>query len=163
MLRSSPGSREGTEMTKANTSTIDSIPHRPPFLFVDEVVEWADGRIVTTKFADPAADFFKGHYPGNPIMPGVLICECCFQAAALLIAQRIGGYKAELGAPVLTRIQDAKFKRIVRPGETLRVEVTIDDEVGGAYYCSGKASVDGQLAVRVSFACMLAQNGEPAA
>jgi 3-hydroxyacyl-[acyl-carrier-protein] dehydratase len=133
------------------------IPHRPPFLFVDEVVEIDDQRIVTRKTIDAASDFFRGHYPHNPVMPGVLLCECCFQAGALLIATKIGGYDQSQGVPVLTRITDARFKRIVRPGETVDVEAVLDDELDGAYFMIGRASVEGRLAVRVTFACMLAE------
>jgi 3-hydroxyacyl-[acyl-carrier-protein] dehydratase len=138
------------------TDTIDltAIPHRPPFLFVDEIVEVSETRILTRKLADPEAEFFRGHYPGQPIMPGVLVCECCFQAGALLIAHRIGAHGATNGVPVLTRIQDARFKRIVRPGQTLDVEVTLDEELDGAYFMTGRASVAGKAAVRVTFACM---------
>jgi 3-hydroxyacyl-[acyl-carrier-protein] dehydratase len=141
--------------------TIAAIPHRPPFLFVDEILELHESRIVTAKLADPAADYFRGHYPGNPIMPGVLICECCFQAAALLIANRIGGYHESNGTPVLTRIQDARFRRLVRPGEMLRIEVAIDDVVDQAYFCTGRVSVGGEAALRVGFACMLAGKADP--
>ena len=133
--------------------TVSSIPHRPPFLFVDEIVEVSDDRITTTWTVDPESDFFKGHYPGEPVMPGVLICECCFQAGALLIAHCIGGLDPVKGIPVLTRIQDARFKQIVRPGQTLNIEVTIDDELDGAYYMTGRATVGGRPAVRVTFVC----------
>lgn len=132
------------------------IPHREPFLFVDEVVDVAEDRIVTRKRIDPEADFFRGHYPGQPVMPGVLLCECCFQAGALLIAHREGACDTKRSIPVITRIQDARFKRIVRPGETVRVEVTLDDTLDNAYYLSGNASVNGEPALRVTFACMLA-------
>lgn len=144
------------------TLTVSSIPHRPPFLFVDEIVEVSADHIVTTKFVDPEFDFFRGHYPGEPVMPGVLICECCFQAGALLIAHRIGGLAASRGVPVLTRIQDARFRQIVRPGQTLRVEVTLDDELDGAYFLTGRATAESRPAVRVTFACKLAENKEDA-
>ncbi|MHC4697898.1 MAG: 3-hydroxyacyl-ACP dehydratase FabZ family protein [Planctomycetota bacterium] len=85
---------------------LTSIPHRPPFLFVDEIVEISQERILTRKLADPEADFFRGHYPGQPVMPGVLLCECCFQAGALLIAHRIGPDEVGKGIPVVTRIKD---------------------------------------------------------
>ncbi len=140
-----------------DTISLTAIPHRPPFLFVDEIVELTSDRIVTTKLADPKAEFFRGHYPGSPIMPGVLICECCFQAGALLIAHLAGTYDAARGAPVLTRIQDARFKRIIRPGQTLRVEVTLDDELDGAYFLIGRVSVEGQSVLRVAFACTQAE------
>ena len=139
----------------ATDSRLAGIPHRAPFLFVDEVVDVEDRRIVTKVYVDPGADFFRGHYPGQPVMPGVLLCECCFQAGALLIAQREGPVDVARAVPVVTRIQDARFKRIVRPGETVRAEVTLDDTLDNAYFLTGKASVDGALALRVSFACML--------
>jgi len=136
-----------------DTIAVSAIPHRPPFLFVDEVVELGDKRIVTTKRADPEAEFFRGHYPGDPIMPGVLICECCFQAGALLIAHMRDGLDPSDGTPVLTRIQDARFKRVVRPGDVLQVEVTVDDVLDDAYFMTGRVTVEGKAAVRVTFAC----------
>jgi len=139
---------------------IQRIPHRPPFLFVDEVVEEGERRIVTKVVVDPKADFFRGHYPGRPIMPGVLLCECCFQAGALLIAHRKGGWSWTDGTPVLARINDARFKRAVRPGETVLCEVTLDDELERAFVLTGRALVGDQLALRVGFTCMLADIGE---
>lgn len=142
------------------TLSIDAIPHREPFLFVDHIVELSSERIVTTKYIDPEYEVFQGHYPNQPVMPGVLLCECCFQAGALLIANRLGGYDESNGVPVITRIQDARFKRMVKPGDTLQVEVTLDDTLDRAYFLTGRASVDGKLAVRVTFACMLAGEKE---
>jgi len=138
------------------TISVDAIPHRDPFLFVDEIVEVDDKHIVTTRFIDPASDFFRGHYPGEPIMPGVLVCESCFQAGALLVAHLTGGSDAWKGVPVVTRIKDARFKRMVRPGDNLRCEVSLDDVLDNCYFLTGRASVDGKLATRVEFACMLA-------
>lgn len=137
------------------TTTIsrDSIPHRAPFAFVDEIVEVHNDRIKTRTLAKPEADFFRGHYPHFPIMPGVLVCESCFQAGALLLVHRLGASAAE-GVPVVTRISDARFKRMVRPGQTLDVEVSLDEELDGAFYMTGRAQVNGQLAARVSFVCM---------
>jgi len=134
----------------------DLIPHRDPFLLVDKIVEMSDDRILASRYVDPDADFFKGHYPNEPVMPGVLICECCFQAGAILIANRVGGFDTSDKIPVLTRINDARFKRIVRPGETLDLEARIDEELDGAYFLTGYARVQGALCVRVNFACMLA-------
>ena len=142
------------------STVLTSIPHRPPFLFVDEIVELSEERIVSKKLADPKADFFRGHYPDQPVMPGVLICECCFQAGALLVAHRIGADQAAKGIPVVTRIQDARFKRMVRPGEMLHVEVTLDDVLDNAYFMTGRVTVDGKPVVRVTFACMQAEAEE---
>ena len=133
-----------------------SIPHRPPFLFVDEVVELTPERILARKQADASADFFRGHFPGNPIMPGVLICESAFQAGAILMLHRAGVASAAGRVPVLTRIREAKFKHIVRPGQWLEIEVVLDDELSGACYMTGRVHVAGRLVARVSFACTLA-------
>ncbi len=135
---------------------LSSLPHRPPFLFVDEIVEIAANRIVTHTLANPQADFFRGHYPGHPVMPGVLLCECCFQAGALLIAHRKGAWSWSDGMPVLTRIGEAKFKRMVRPRDLLLAEVSLDDELDRAYVLSGRLTVSGELVLRVGFTCMLA-------
>jgi len=144
-------------MISSQTRTLlNALPHRHPFLFVDEVAEVEEKRIVTRVLADPKAEFFRGHYPGRPIMPGVLLCECCFQAGALLIAHRKGGWDWSEGTPVLTRIQDARFKRPVLPGETVHCEVTLDDELERAFVMTGRATVGGALALRVGFTCMVA-------
>ena len=142
--------------------SVTSIPHRPPFLFVDDIIEVSEKRILTKKFVDPQADFFRGHYPGHPVMPGVLLCECCFQAGALLLVHRMGGYDPSKGVPVLTRIGDARFKRIVRPGQTLHVEAMLDDELEGAFYMTGRVSADDKPVLRVTFVCMLGKDEEPA-
>lgn len=142
--------------------SLEAIPHRPPFLFIDEIVEVSDRRIVAVKRADPTADFFRGHYPDNPVMPGVLIAECCFQAGALLIAHNRGSGDVPDGVPVLTRIQDARFKRMVRPGDLLTIEVTLDESLDNAYYLTGRVRADEKPVLRVTFACMLAAGeGEP--
>ena len=145
-----------------DTPSLEAIPHRPPFRFVDEVVEVGADRIVTRVAADPEADFFRGHYPGNPVMPGVLLCECCFQAGALLIAHRLEANDAAAGVPVVTRIQDARFKKMVKPRDVLDVEVTLDEELGGAFFLTGRLTVAGKLALRVTFACMWVASEAPA-
>ena len=145
------------------TLTLESIPHRAPFLFVDEIAEVSENRILTRKFVDPQCEFFRGHYPGRPVMPGVLICECCVQAGALLIAHAIGAYDPSKGVPVLTRILEARFKRMVQPGQTLWIEAILDDQLDGAYFMTGRVTVDGKPALRVGFVCMLAKNEESAA
>ena len=136
------------------------IPHRPPFLFIDDVVEVSANRIVTTKRVDAKAELFAGHFPNDPVMPGVLICECAFQAGALLAAKRFGDRAARNRTPILTRITEAKFKHIVRPGSVLRVEVGLDEELGGAYFMTGRVTVEGKMVLRVTFACTLVEDEE---
>jgi 3-hydroxyacyl-[acyl-carrier-protein] dehydratase len=130
---------------------LNLIPHRKPFLFIDRVVELSDDRVVTTWQADRDAPFFAGHYPGNPVTPGVLICEAAFQAGALLAARRLGERGLTGRTPVLTRIADARFKNVVRPGQTLSVEVTIDDVLDDAYFMTGRVTVEAHPVLRVEF------------
>jgi len=136
------------------TVSLSAIPHRPPFLLVDEIVEVSRDRIVTTRYVDPDFDFFRGHYPNQPVMPGVLICESCFQSGALLMAHRVGAFDAEDGIPVLTRIKDARFRSIVRPGDTLRIEVSLDEALDNAYYFTGRVTCEDLPVLRISFVCM---------
>ena len=138
-------------------SSLAMIPHRPPFLFVDEVIELTPDRIVARTRADPDADYFRGHYPNNPVMPGVLVCESVFQAGAILMMHRVGPEQGARATPVLTRINEAKFKHVVRPGQSLAVEVVFDEELGGAYYMTGRVTVQGRMVLRVTFVCMLTQ------
>jgi 3-hydroxyacyl-[acyl-carrier-protein] dehydratase len=132
---------------------LKAIPHRPPFLFVDSIVELTDTKIKTTRKARADEEFFKGHYPGNPIMPGVLVCEAIFQSGAILLSRIIG--QAGEGVPVLARINNAKFKNMVKPGDTLEIEAEIAEKVSNVYFLKGRASVDGKTAVTVEFAVTL--------
>jgi 3-hydroxyacyl-[acyl-carrier-protein] dehydratase len=132
---------------------LKAIPHRPPFLFVDRVVEVTDARIRTTKQISAEEPFFKGHYPGNPIMPGVLICEAVFQTGAILLSRIVGDIGE--GTPVLTRVTNAKFKNIVKPGALLEMEAELVEKVSNAFFLKGKASVAGKTVVTVEFAVSL--------
>lgn len=139
---------------------IGAIPHRPPFLFVDEILEVSDERIVTQWYADPRCDFFRGHYPGRPVMPGVLVCECCFQAGALLIAHRAGAFDASQRVPVVTKIQDARFRRMIRPCDVVKVDVQLNEIFEEAFLFTGRVQAGGAAAARVSFTCTAAEQAE---
>jgi 3-hydroxyacyl-[acyl-carrier-protein] dehydratase len=132
------------------------IPHRPPFLFVDEIVAIDGQTIRARKKIDGSAEFFKGHFPDHPVMPGVLICEALAQAGALLIAQL---ENADLRGkiPALTRMNNVKFKQMVRPGDTLDLEVRLKEKLANAYFLEGAARVGGKLAVSLEFACALVE------
>ena len=133
---------------------LKAIPHRPPFLFVDKVIELTDTKIRAIKEISPEEPFFKGHYPGNPVMPGVLICESIFQTGAILLSSIIGDISK--GTPVLTRINNAKFKNMVRPGAILELEAELVEKVGNAFFMKGKATSEGKTVVTVEFAVSLA-------
>jgi len=134
---------------------LNAIPHRPPFLFVDRIVELSDTRIKTMKEIKPDDPVFEGHYPGQPIMPGALICESIFQTGAILLSKMMGSMGG--GIPVLTRINNAKFKSIVKPGSTLDIEAELVEKVSNAYFMRGKASVGGKTSVTVEFTVTLAR------
>lgn len=136
------------------------IPHRPPFLWVDRVLEINDESIRAEKFIPKELDLFGGHYPGHPLMPGVLLCEAVFQAGALLISEVLHREEpgAEIsGVPVLTRILGAKFKREVHPGDTIEITATLTERLASAWFLKGRIRLHGKLAVQVEFAC--AQKG----
>jgi 3-hydroxyacyl-[acyl-carrier-protein] dehydratase len=143
----------------ANIDIASIIPHREPFLYVDRVVELAQGRIVTEWDVRADAHFFRGHYPGQPLVPGVLICESAFQAGAILCAADERDAIPEGAVPVLTRIADARFRRRVGPGETLRCEATLDERVGPARYMTAKVSSGGQAVLRVQFVVAVTAGG----
>lgn len=128
------------------------IPHREPFLFVDKIISIEDQRIVAERFIRPDEFFFQGHYPGNPILPGVLICESMFQTGALLMAHLLE--KAE-GVPVVTRVNNIRFKKMVKPGDTINIEVIQTEIISSAYCFSGKVRVEGKLSASCEFICTL--------
>jgi 3-hydroxyacyl-[acyl-carrier-protein] dehydratase len=139
------------------------IPHRPPFLWVDRIIESGPELIVAEKKIPEDLELFDGHYPGNPLLPGVLTCEAIFQTGALLLAEMLKqGVHAEQSpgeqnkkVPVLTKIRDARFKRPVLPGETIRLQVRLVDMVSSVCILKGSAEVDGKVAVKTEFACAL--------
>jgi len=132
----------------------DAIPHREPFLLVDEIVEWEENRITCTKTFTGQEDFFQGHYPEFPLVPGVLLCEAAMQAGAILLSRHLADIKGKV--PVATRMNDVRFKRMVRPGETLRMEVELVERLADAFFLKAKVTVEGKIAVRFEFACTAA-------
>ena len=132
----------------------DAIPHREPFLLVDEIVAWSDTQITATKTFTGNEDFFAGHYPGYPLVPGVLLCEAAMQCGAILLSRHLADAAGKV--PVATRMNDVRFKRMVRPGEALRLEVELNERLADAFFLTAKVSVDGKVAVRFEFACTAA-------
>ncbi|MCA9216229.1 MAG: beta-hydroxyacyl-ACP dehydratase [Planctomycetales bacterium] len=129
-----------------------AIPHRAPMLLVDEVVEKTDDRIVARKTFRDDEFFFQGHYPGNPIVPGIILCEASMQAGAILLSQ-FGGE----GTPVATRMNDVRFRKIVRPGDTIEIRVELTERLSNAFFMTAKVTVGGKVALRFEFACALAE------
>ena len=136
------------------------IPHRPPFLWLDEVIDSSPTSVHARKFLDPGLDVFSGHYPGFPVLPGVLVCEATMQAGALLIATLDAGPAGHV--PVVGRLNNVKFRRMVRPGDTLDIHVELTEKIAKAWFLRGRAQVDGQTCCSLEFVCTLAPAGESA-
>ena len=132
------------------------IPHRDPFLWIDEVVAESANRLTARKFVAPELDVFRGHYPGQPVLPGVLLCEAAMQAGAVLIARQAGAALRAGRVPVATRINNVKFRRMVRPGDWLEIEVELCERLADAFFLKAKIQVDGKSAAELEFACTLA-------
>jgi len=129
-----------------NLSLIRQIlPHRPPFLFVDKILEFNAGiSIVTQKYVSPREVFFRGHFPGNPVMPGVLITEALAQTSGLLMGltlrERESCAQNSLAGFVLTTI-DMKFLLPLAPGSTLKMTSTLKKKFGNLYRFSVAGAV----------------------
>ncbi|TVP99880.1 MAG: beta-hydroxyacyl-ACP dehydratase [Planctomycetaceae bacterium] len=137
-----------------------AIPHRPPMRLIDEIVSSDENRIVCLKTFSSSDFFVQGHFPDYPLVPGVIQCECCLQAGAVLLSRHT---PADQGlVPVATRMDGVKFKKMVRPGDTIRIEVTLVDRVATAFYLTGKVWLGDRLAARLDFACSVANPREAA-
>ena len=148
-----------TDGTIHTTSEIEAlIPHRWPFLLVDRVVEYdaAAKRIVALKGVTATEWFFQGHFPGLPVMPGVLQVEALAQTMAVYVAKQ-PGFGDRIG--LFAGIDDTRFKRIVSPGDTLRLEVTMD-KLGSRFGRGrGIASVDGEVACETTISFVIPGEG----
>lgn len=125
------------------------IPQRKPFLFVDKVLSF-DGKSVQTEFVmHENLDFFQGHFPGNPIVPGVILQEALFQtgAAFMSLQNKEGG-----GLGVVTRVQNAKFKNMVKPNDKIEMQVELVEALGNASFMKGVTKVEGKTVLVIEFA-----------
>jgi 3-hydroxyacyl-[acyl-carrier-protein] dehydratase len=140
------------------------LPHRPPFLLVDRVVLLEPGkRLVGWKGVTMNEPFFLGHFPGKPVMPGVLILEALAQACGLLAMMSKGADEdVKDKVTFLMSIDGAKFRRPVVPGDRLELHVGVDKNKGAVWKMKGKAIVDGQVCAEGEFMAMLADRQEPA-
>lgn len=131
-----------------------AIPHRDPFLLLDEIVSQDDKKIHCRKTFSGEEFFYQGHYPHFPLTPGVLLIEAGMQAGAVLLSKQAGSAPGKV--PVATRIDGVKFKRMVRPGETIDLEVELVERIADAFFLKAKVMCGRDVAARYEFACTMA-------
>lgn len=127
-----------------NVQIQEILPHRYPILLVDRIIEFTEGeRIVGQKNVTINEPFFQGHFPGKPVMPGVLILEALAQTGAVLV---LGKPENRGKIALFASIDNCRFKRQVVPGDQLRLEIEVTKLRGSIGKCQAKATVDGELA-----------------
>lgn len=136
---------------------IRRIPHRYPFLLVDRAEDYkAHESIVGIKCVTINEQFFQGHFPDNPVMPGVLIIEAIAQSGAVLMSKSLD---ADVKGKTIffVALDNVRFKRPVRPGDVLRMPVTVIKHRGGLFKFAGKALVGDQVAAEVEFTAVVVE------
>lgn len=129
------------------------LPHRYPFLLLDRVVEFEPGqRVVAWKNLTINEPFFQGHFPTRPVMPGVLVVEALAQAGGVLYQLTNGGGDDDK-LFYLVKVENARFSRMIVPGDRLELEVTIKRRIRNMAWYSGIARVDGEQAACADFLC----------
>jgi len=135
---------------------LDHLPHRYPMLLVDRVIECVPGKsIVALKNVSINEPFFPGHYPHQPVMPGVLIIEAMAQAAAILSFKTIDQKSDDNTVYYFVGIDGARFKKPVSPGDQLMLEVSITYFKRGIWKFAAKALVEGQLVAEAELMCTM--------
>ena len=135
---------------------LEAIPHREPFLFVDQVVHWSDKEILCKKTFTGNEFFYQGHYPGQPVTPGVILCEAAMQSGAILLSHLFKDSLSEeekAFVPVVGRMNDVKFKQMVRPGDEIMIHVTLTEQMKNVYFMKAKITSGEKMVVTLDFAC----------
>jgi 3-hydroxyacyl-[acyl-carrier-protein] dehydratase len=131
----------------------DILPHRYPMLLVDSILELEEERIVGIKNVTVNEPFFVGHFPEFPVMPGVLVVEAMAQVAGVLVLKSIPDRKNKL--VLLASIEEAKFRRPVRPGDQLRIEMKVTRRKAAIAKMHGQATVNGVVVAEAILMCVL--------
>ncbi len=132
------------------------LPHRYPLLLVDRVLDWESGKSITAiKNVTINEEFFNGHFPNKPVMPGVMTIEAIAQTSALLAFLTMGQKPDENAVVYFLGIDNARFKRPIEPGDQLRMHVEILRQSRGIWKFQARATVDDQLAVEAELMCTM--------
>jgi len=134
-----------------------AIPHREPFLFVDEIVECEEDRILCKRTFRADEYFFAGHYPDNPIVPGVLQCEAAMQAGAILLTRIFKDEELAGRLPVVAKMGEVRFKQMLRPGDTVFLEVRYKSKIAGIYLLHAKVIANDKTSAQFDIACALTE------
>jgi 3-hydroxyacyl-[acyl-carrier-protein] dehydratase len=133
----------------------DILPHRYPMLMVDRILEIREDSIVGIKNVTADEPHFAGHFPGYPVMPGVLIVEAMAQAAGILVAKLAPHTRGKI--MFLASVEDAKFRKPVVPGDVLRLEMKLLRLKATIAKMQGLATVDGQVVAEATLMCKLTE------
>lgn len=145
-----------------NSEVLQAIPHRPPFLFVDEILEVTEDQIICQKTFTGKEAFFQGHYPDFPLVPGVLLCEAALQAGAVFLSKKMAADESTFSGkmPVVAKMSDIRFRQIVRPGETVKIQVNLEDFYANAFTMNGTVTVNGKMSVKLKFTVMMVEKDQ---
>ena len=148
----------GTVLSVDSVRIMQMIPHRPPFLMIDQVRDLRAGEgAVGVKNVSMTEPHFQGHFPGAPVMPGVLIVEAMAQTAAVLVVHTLGP-EAEGKLVYFMSIDNCRFRRPVFPGDQLLIEVTKQRNRGPVWKFEGIAKVDGKIVAEAVIAAMFREH-----
>jgi 3-hydroxyacyl-[acyl-carrier-protein] dehydratase len=140
------------------------LPHRYPMLLVDRVLDWDAGKTITAiKNVTINEEFFNGHFPYKPVMPGVLMIEALAQTAALLAFLTLGQKPDDNAVVYFLGIDGARFKRPVEPGDQIKMQVEVIRQARGVWKFKALATVDGQTAVEAELMCTMRSIADPVA